>query len=73
MTLKEAMQRVAMGEEFSFYYNDESYWISHNEDGFYLTKEINGDTQEFNSSEELFNKSTIDGIQIKEIWYMIDV
>ncbi|WP_245640150.1 hypothetical protein [Paenibacillus dakarensis] len=38
MEYAELVQRVGWGEEFQFYYKNEQYWISTNEEGYYLTR-----------------------------------
>ncbi|KAA6452079.1 hypothetical protein C6W27_01745 [Bacillus paralicheniformis] len=62
-----------MGEEFQFYYLDESYWISQNDEGLYLTRERDSNSQSFKTTDELFEKGTIDNKKIKEIWDKIDI
>ena len=67
MTYNELKQSVGWGEEYNFYLNDEEIWISHNEDGYYLTRE-DGTYQEFKTSEELFQKGRINNKTILELW-----
>jgi hypothetical protein len=73
MTFKEFKERVEMGEEFQFYYLNESYWISQNHEGFYLTREKDGYSQSFSSAEELFENAKINDRKIIEIWSEIDI
>lgn len=68
MKYKELVERVEWGEEFLFVYNDESYWISQNENGRYLTKVKGCETQEFRTTKELFEKGRIEGKKICDIW-----
>ncbi|ATH91770.1 hypothetical protein ACH95_23295 [Bacillus glycinifermentans] len=73
MNIEEFKERIEMGEEFQFYYLDESYWISQNEEGLYLTRERDSNSQSFKTTDELFEKGTIDNKKIKEIWDEIDI
>lgn len=53
MTWKEFMElqeRIGWGEEFSFDYKETEYWISKNEDGYYLTRSKDSMTQDFDTS-----------------------
>ncbi len=68
MNYKELKKRVEIGEEFSFYYNDEEYWISQNSAGRYLTNVNKGTTQSFKSAEELFEHGEIEDKSLIEIW-----
>lgn len=68
MDYKELLERVGWGEEFSFYYNGEQYWISQNSEGQYLTKVNGSQTQCFKTSEELFQNAKVEGHLIIEIW-----
>lgn len=75
MTWKEFMElqeRVGWGEEFSFDYKETEYWISQNEDGYYLTRSKDSMTQDFDTSEALFEKGTIDGKHLSDIYPDID-
>ena len=68
MEYDELLERVGWGEEFSFFYRDEQYWISQNSEGRYLTK-VNGSyTQSFKTTEELFQLGKVEGKAIIEIW-----
>lgn len=73
LNIEEFKERVEMGEEFQFYYLDESYWISQNDEGLYLTRERDSNSQSFKTTDELFEKGTIDNKKIKEIWDKIDI
>jgi hypothetical protein len=55
------------GGEFNFYYHNDEYWISQNKDGFYLTK-IGGETQSFDTIEELIKCGKIDGKSMHDVW-----
>jgi hypothetical protein len=75
MTLNEfneLQERVAMGEEFDFYYKNEQYWISQNIDGYYLTRVKGSITQKFDTSQSLFKNGTIEGKSLSEIYMDID-
>jgi hypothetical protein len=69
---EEFQERIGWGEEFNFYYKDEEYWISQNLDGYYLTKGKGSFTQGFNTIEQLFQKGTIQGKLLSEIYEEID-
>lgn len=65
---------IKMGEEIDFKYKGNQYWISHNEEGSYLTKtgdQIN--EQVFKNEIDLLNNATIDGFKLKEIWDDIEL
>ncbi|MFJ8257402.1 hypothetical protein ACIQ4Z_08920 [Peribacillus asahii] len=68
----ELKERVAIGEEFSFNYKNDEYWISQNPDRYYLTRVKDSFTQEFNTSEVLFENGTIEGRLLSEIYMDID-
>ncbi|MDQ0917052.1 hypothetical protein [Paenibacillus sp. V4I5] len=68
MDFEELKQRVGWGEEFQFYYKDQSYWISRNVQGFYLTRVSDSCTQSFSTAEDLFEFGKIEGNSIAEIW-----
>lgn len=72
MDYNELVERVGWGEEFSFYYQDEQYWISRNENGLYLTREKDSYYQSFKTSEDLFLNGRIDGQSIKDLWNLIE-
>ncbi|MCM1027354.1 MAG: hypothetical protein NC432_13040 [Roseburia sp.] len=65
---EEIKERVGWGEEFLFYYNNEEYWISQNEPWRYLTRVRGSVSQEFQSTEELFENGRIEGKSLFEIW-----
>lgn len=73
MDYEELKQRVAMGEEFQFYYRDESFWISRNKDGYYLTRVRDSYSQSFKTSNELFEDGRIDEKSIQELWGEIEI
>ncbi len=62
-----------MGEEFQFFLHDESYWISQNSNGFYLTRETDSFSQSFNTADELFQNGKIDGKPIIELWDKVEL
>ena len=68
MDYKDIVERVGWGEEFSFFYHGEKYWISQNDEGRYLTKVNGNETQKFRNSEELFQNGKIEGRTISQIW-----
>lgn len=68
MEYKELVNRVLIGEEFNFYYNNIEYWISNNEDGYYLTDVPNQFTQNFKTAESLFKEGKIENKNIIDIW-----
>ncbi len=73
MNYGELKQRVAMGEEFQFYYRNESFWISRNKDGYYLTRVKDSYFQSFKTPNELFEDERIDGKSIQELWGEIEI
>jgi hypothetical protein len=70
---EELKERVTMGEEFQFYYQNESYWISKNQRGFYLTRVSDSYSQSFLTADDLFKDATIDGKSIHNLWDEIDI
>ena len=68
MTYQEIMKRVEWGEEFSFYYKKDQYWISQNGSVRYLTRVRGSETQEFQNTQELFENGRVEGKSIFEIW-----
>ncbi|WP_219834729.1 hypothetical protein [Paenibacillus sp. R14(2021)] len=68
MNYSEFEQLVSCGMEYSFYLTDEEYWISHNEDGFYLTRVRDRHSQEFKTAEALFKNGRINGKSLLELW-----
>ncbi|MFS0559417.1 hypothetical protein AB1K91_01625 [Terribacillus sp. 179-K 1B1 HS] len=73
MHFDEFKQRVAMGEEFRFYYKNESYWISRNNEGFYLTRDQDSYSQNFKTSEDLFKEGRIENKTISELWEELEI
>nr|WP_307394945.1 hypothetical protein [Paenibacillus anaericanus] len=57
--------------EYNFYLEDEEYWISHNVDGYYLTRVRDSYSQEFKTAEDLFGNGRIDGKSLLELWNSI--
>ena len=68
MNYEEIKERVGWGEEFLFYYNNEEYWISQNDSKRYLTRVRGSVTQEFQTTEELFENGRVEGKSLLEIW-----
>lgn len=68
MLYKELIERVGWGEEFLFQYEGNKYWISQNENGRYLTRVSDGFSQDFKTTEELFEKANINGKKMAQIW-----
>lgn len=66
------IERVTWGEEFLFRYHGEEYWISQNSRGRYLTRVSDGYSQDFKTTEELFEKARIDGKTILQVWGEIE-
>ncbi|QOV11182.1 hypothetical protein [Viridibacillus arvi] len=74
MTLREFIkfqEGIAIGEEYSFTYLNEEYWISHNPGACYLTRVRGSFTKEFETSEALFKNGTIEGKLLSEIYMNI--
>lgn len=69
----EFAQRVAMGEEFQFYYKNEGYWISRNNESFYLTRVQDSSSQTFKTSEDLFKEGRIENKTIHELREELEV
>lgn len=59
---------VNLREELNFYYNNIEYWISYDDDVYYLTDATNKISQEFKTPEQLFENGTIEAKRIKDIW-----
>ncbi|AET61208.1 hypothetical protein ACWHAM_20580 [Paenibacillus terrae] len=72
MEYNELVERFEMGEEFQFYYKNDSYWISQNEEEYFLTRERDSFSQSFESSRELFVNGKIDDKTILELWEEIE-
>ena len=47
MNYEDLVERVGWGEEFSFQYCGDEYWISQNAKGRYLTRVADGYAQDF--------------------------
>ncbi|MDP1509460.1 hypothetical protein L8C07_14110 [Paenibacillus sp. CMAA1739] len=73
MEYTELVERFKMGEEFQFYYKNDSYWISHNEEKYFLTRERDSFSQSFQSVRELFVNGKIDDKTILELWDNIEI
>jgi SAM-dependent MidA family methyltransferase len=71
MNIDELVKMVSCGMEYNFYLNDEEYWISNNEAGYYLTRVKDSYSQEFATAEELFEKGRINGASVFELWDQI--
>ncbi|WP_330502666.1 hypothetical protein V2I71_12720 [Peribacillus frigoritolerans] len=70
MTLKEFIEfqeGIAIGEEYSFTYQNEEYWISQNPGAYYLTRVRGSYTQEFEASEALFKNGDTKVIEAKAV------
>lgn len=68
MDYNRLMDFVKNGMEYNFYLDGDEYWISHNAEGYYLTRVKDTACQEFKTSEELFRDARVDGKAIFEIW-----
>ncbi|ALP37940.1 hypothetical protein E4V51_11435 [Paenibacillus sp. 28ISP30-2] len=68
MEYNELVERFEMGEEFQFYYKNDSYWISQNEEEYFLTRERDSFSQSFESARELFANGKIADKTILELW-----
>ncbi|WP_025676432.1 hypothetical protein [Paenibacillus polymyxa] len=73
MEYTELVERFEMGEEFQFYYKNDSYWISYNEEKYFLTRERDSFSQSFQSARELFVNGKIDEKTILELWDNIEI
>ena len=62
-----------MGEESQFYYRNQSFWISRNQEGYFLTRVRDSFSQAFKTSNELFENARIDGNTILELWNELDI
>lgn len=74
MQYDEFVQLVSHGFECFFYINNMKYWISNDEDGYYLTPERQDGAltyQEFMTGDELVRNARIDGKTLKEWWPQI--
>ncbi|QTH45392.1 hypothetical protein J4772_13845 [Cohnella sp. LGH] len=68
MDYSELMQLVSCGMEYNFYVETEEYWISHNENGYYLTRVRDSHSQEFRTAGDLFENGRINGKSLLELW-----
>ncbi|WP_027085181.1 hypothetical protein [Cohnella panacarvi] len=68
MNIDELIQMVGCGMEYNFYVDEKEYWISHNKEGYYLTRVEDSFSQDFDTAEELFEKGRINGLSIIELW-----
>ena len=68
MNYMDFVERVKQGEELNFFHGDFEYWISNNEQGYYLTKYK---TKKYENADELFNNAKIEGVTLKELWVEI--
>jgi hypothetical protein len=68
----ELQKSINIGEERSFEYKSNGYWISQNPGKCYLTRIRDSYTQEFNSPKELFEKATIDGHFLCDLYLKLD-
>ncbi|AHC19231.1 MULTISPECIES: hypothetical protein [Paenibacillus] len=73
MEYNELVERFEMGEEFQFYYKNDSYWISQNEEEYFLTRQRDSFSQSFESARELFNNGKIEDKTILELWDSIEI
>jgi hypothetical protein len=71
MTYDDLIERVEWGEEFNFEYENEQYWVSQNNDGYYLTRVNDSSTQEFKTAKDLFINGRIDNKSMFELWELI--
>ncbi|MCA0993405.1 hypothetical protein [Pseudalkalibacillus hwajinpoensis] len=69
---KEFQNGIQIGEEYNFYYGKDEYWISQNEERFYLTKVQGAVTQEFSTASQLFAEGKVDGRCISDIYEDIE-
>ncbi|URJ48354.1 hypothetical protein [Paenibacillus polymyxa] len=73
MEYTELVERFEMREEFQFYYKNDSYWVSQNEEEYFLTRERDSFSQSFESTRELFANGKIDDKTIVELWNNIEI
>lgn len=74
MKYDEFAQLVSHGFECFFYVNNQKYWISNNEAGYYLTLEQQNrplSYEEFVTGAELIRNARIEGKSLKELWDQI--
>jgi|AKZA01.1.fsa_nt_gi hypothetical protein len=71
MEFEEFKNLVKRGVEYNFDIENTEYWISHNNEGYYLTRVKDAYTQSFKTSEELFEKSKIGNHSLEKLWPQI--
>lgn len=64
----ELQKKISIGEEISFIYKGDRYWISQDLKKYYLSRVKDSFTQDFNSIDELFENATIDGKTLSSIY-----
>ena len=69
---KEFQNGIHIGEEYNFHYGNNEYWISQDEERFYLTKVKGSVTQEFSTAKQLFEEGKVDGRFISDIYEDIE-
>ncbi|WP_055666121.1 hypothetical protein [Desnuesiella massiliensis] len=67
-TFEELEVYLLGGGEVEFYYKDELYSISHNTQGWYLSKYGNQEYQTFKDCEDLLENAVIESRELSEIW-----
>ncbi|ADM69347.2 hypothetical protein GMA19_01516 [Paenibacillus polymyxa E681] len=73
MEYNELVEHFEMREEFQFSYKNDSYWISENEEGYFLTRERDSFSQSFESARELLVNGKIDDKTVLELWDSIEI
>lgn len=71
MTFNEYRDLVKKGMEYNFYVNNNEFWISRNNEGYYLTRVKDSNTQAFLEADNLFENAIIDGEKIFHWWNQI--
>jgi len=71
MEFEEFKSLVKCGVEYNFDIENTEYWISHNNEGYYLTRVKDTYTQSFKTSEELFEKAKIGNNSLEKLWPQI--
>lgn len=73
-TFKNLLDDLAIGHEIEFYYDGEKYSISHNKDGWYLTKFTDWKNyQSFKGYMDLIDNANLGNKKIKDIWKDVKV
>lgn len=72
-TFEELEVYLSCGGEVEFYYKGELYSISHNNEGWYLSKYGDEQYQKFMDYEELLENAVIDSKKTREIWNEVEV